>query len=71
MANETTSLFGSLPESQTNDGKIILHTNAGASQSTLTLSEIISESGGGAGGGNPYTKVTVAAGTAYRNGKTQ
>lgn len=73
MANETTSLFGSLPESQTNDGKIILHTNAGASQSTLTLSEIISESGGGGGasGGNPYTKVTVTAGTAYRNGRTQ
>ena len=44
MANETTSLFGSLPESQTNDGKIILHTANGAERSSVALSELV---GGG------------------------
>lgn len=44
MANETTSLFGSLPESQTNDGKIILHTDNGAERSSVALSELV---GGG------------------------
>lgn len=71
MANETTSLFGSLPESQTNDGKIILHTDNGAERSSIALSELVGGGGGGGTGGNPYTKVTVTAGTAYRNGKTQ
>lgn len=41
MANETTSLFGSLPESQTNDGKIILHTDNGAERSSVALSELV------------------------------
>lgn len=44
MANEITSLFGSLPESQTNDGKIILHTDNGAERSSVALSELV---GGG------------------------
>lgn len=44
MANEITSLFESLPESQTNDGKIILHTANGAERSSVALSELV---GGG------------------------
>lgn len=70
MANETTSLFGSLPESQTNDGKIILHTDNGAERSSVALSELVGGGGGGGTGGNPYTKTTVTLGTAYRNGKS-
>ena len=49
MANSVVSIFDSLPQSQDNDGKLILHTNNGATKSTETLGSIIAEAIGNFG----------------------
>ena len=58
-----TSIFSELPTSQTNDGNIILSVNGSASTSTLTLSEIIANAGGGGG-----TELTAGTDLVINNG---